>query len=67
MDRLEAELGERLQIIHLNIQDSAGRELAARFNIRLTPTFIMFDSSGNQLWQSVGMLDPNKVYETLTR
>ncbi len=54
-----------MQIIRLNIQDAAGRDFARRYDISITPSFVMFDAHGNEAWRSVGALDPARVRATL--
>ncbi|MBI3360358.1 MAG: hypothetical protein HY023_04535 [Chloroflexi bacterium] len=62
MDRLEEELGPKgLQVIRLNIQDPAGREIGARLGWEFTPTFIMFDAAGREVWREAGVIDPAAV------
>ena len=65
MDELEAELGNQILFIRLNIQESVGRELAPVYGFEFTPTFIFFDAKGNELWRSVGNFDPQKVRDSL--
>jgi len=62
VDRLEAELGSKgLQVIRLNVQDPAGREMSERLRAMGVPTFILFDASGREVWRQVGVIDPQKV------
>ncbi len=65
MDGLETELGSKLRIIRLNVQDSVGRELAPVYHFEYTPTFIFFDARGNELWRSIGEIDPARVRASL--
>ncbi len=65
MDGLEAELGPRLHILRLNIQNSVGRELAPVYDFEYTPTYILFDASGHELWRSIGEIDPRRVRDLL--
>ncbi len=65
VDALEQELGERLHILRLNVQEPVGRELAPVYGFQYTPTFIFFDAQGNELWRSVGQLDPQRVRQSL--
>jgi thiol-disulfide isomerase/thioredoxin len=71
VDQLEAELdaeisiGKQLHIVRLNVQDDVGRELAAAYDFEFTPTFILFDSQGNEMWRSVGTFDPQMVRDSL--
>jgi thiol-disulfide isomerase/thioredoxin len=61
VDGLEAELGDNLHIIRINIQDQIGRELGPVYQFEYTPTFIYFDAKGNELWRTIGEIDPQRV------
>ena len=65
MDGLETELGPKLHILRLNIQDQVGRELAPVYNFEYTPTYIFFDAKGNELWRSVGEIDVQRVRDSV--
>lgn len=65
MDELELEVGDEIHIIRLNIQESIGMELAPVYDFEFTPTFIYFDSEGNEIWRMVGDFDPQRVRDTL--
>jgi thioredoxin-related protein len=65
VDGIENEFAGRLLVIRLNIQESVGRELAPVYGFEFTPTFIFFDAQGNELWRSVGDLDPDQVRQSL--
>lgn len=65
MDELELELGDQIHFIRLNIQEEVGMELAPVYGFEFTPTFIYFDSQGNELWRMVGDFDPQRVKDTL--
>lgn len=65
MDELELELGDDIHFIQLNIQEEIGMELAPVYGFEATPTFIYFDSEGNELWRMVGDFDPQRVRNTL--
>jgi thioredoxin-related protein len=65
VDGLEQELGNRIHFIRLNIQEKVGMELAPVFGFQYTPTFIFFDSKGNEVWRTVGELNPQKVRDSL--
>jgi thioredoxin-related protein len=67
VDELEVELGHQVLFIRLNIQESVGRELAPVYGFEFTPTFIFFDAQGNELWRSVGELDPQKLRDSIVR
>lgn len=65
MDRLEDELGDRLDIIRVNIQEPVGRELAGSLGFQYTPTFIFFDENGIEVWREVGGLNEQKLRDSL--
>lgn len=61
----EISIGKQLHIVRLNIQDGVGKELAAAYDFEFTPTFIFFDSQGNEMWRTVGRFDPQMVRDSL--
>jgi len=65
VDGLEEELGDKIHIIRLNAQESVGRELSPIYGFGFTPTFIFFDAQGNEVWRSVGQIDPQLVRDSL--
>jgi thioredoxin 1 len=65
VNSLEEELGDKIHIIRINAQETVGQELAPVYGFNFTPTFIMFDSKGTELWRQVGELNPQKVRESL--
>lgn len=67
MDKLKDEYGDRLVLLKVDIQSEAGKEIAREFNSSLTPTFVMFDGEGNELWRSIGKIDPDKVRKTILK
>ena len=58
-------MGDKLHIIRLNIQENVGRELADVYGFEYTPTYIFFDAKGNELWRSIGEIDPQKVADSV--
>jgi thioredoxin-related protein len=67
VDGLEGELGAKIHIIRLNIQEPVGRELAPVYGFQYTPTFIFFDSQGNERWRQVGDLNPERVRQSVSQ
>jgi thioredoxin-related protein len=65
VDELENELMDQVLFIRLNIQEEVGRELAPVYGFEFTPTFILFDGTGNELWRDVGGIDPQRVRESI--
>jgi hypothetical protein len=65
VDGLEQELGTKLDIVRINIQEPVGRELAPVYDFEYTPTYNYFDSKGAELWRTIGEIDPQKVRDSL--
>lgn len=65
LDALEAELKGRLSIVRLDISSPAGRQLSAQLNAHFTPTFILFDAEGREIWRAVGELNAAAVRDAL--
>ncbi len=65
VDGIEREFEGRLKVIRVNIQEPAGQLLGKKFRFEFTPTFIFFDADGEELWRTVGAIDPNEVRRSL--
>jgi len=65
VDAVEREFGEALRVIRLNVQDPAGRALARSYGFEFTPTFVLLDADGRELWRSVFALDPARIRDLL--
>ena len=67
MDGLETEMGTRLHVLRVNIQETVGRELAPVYDFEYTPTYIFFDAQGKELWRSVGEIDVQRVRDSMPK
>jgi thioredoxin-related protein len=47
--------------LRLNVHNQDARRLLERLNFRFTPTFILFDGQGQEVWRSVGSIDADKI------
>lgn len=56
VERLAAQYDGQVRFIRLNAYSAAGRDLAADYQLRTTPTFVFLDASGNELGRSLGVL-----------
>ena len=65
VDSLETEMGDRLHIVRVNVQEDPGRSLAAQYRLAFTPTFIFFDAAGKEQWRSVGTLKLEMVRQSV--
>lgn len=65
IDRIEREHAGQLVVIRLNVQEAAGHTFAERIGLRATPTFVFFDSRGEEKWRTIGAVDPTLVRQSL--
>ena len=61
VDGIENELRGELLVMRVNIQTEEGKELANRYNSVVTPTFLLFDKRGQEIYRSIGQIDPQAV------
>lgn len=58
MRELEPQLEEAgIDVLLVNIHDATGQVLMDRYDFRLSPTYLIFDSKGSQVWK--GNLRPS--------
>lgn len=65
VDRLEAQYPDQLQVIRVDIQSEAGKTIAQEYGLFLTPSFLFFDSQGQEILRMVGSLDTNQISDLL--
>jgi thioredoxin-related protein len=65
VDGIEREFKDRLLVIHIDILDPVGKEVGRHFDFKYTPTFILFNSEGEELWRTIGAIDPSKLRQSL--
>ena len=61
MDRLEREAANRLQILRVNVKEPIGIEIADRYRVSFTPTFLLFSSTGAPEEEFTLVLDRARV------
>jgi thioredoxin-related protein len=61
---LKEEFPAQLQVVSVDVQSGLGRELTQEYG-KFTPTFVLFDPQGEELWRMVGSLDPAQVRQYL--
>ena len=66
VDSLEREMGDRLRVVRLNVASAAGQELALQLQVdNRTPSFVLLDPDGNELWRGFGIFDDVAVRAAL--
>jgi hypothetical protein len=61
VDRLEQELADQLHVVRLNALDREGTVLGRQLGLRLTPTYVLFDASGEELWRGRGSITHDEI------
>jgi thioredoxin-related protein len=58
---LESEWGDSVRVVQVNIQAADNQALIERLDARFTPTFVLFDADGEEVWRSVGAINRDEV------
>lgn len=53
---LTSEIGDRAQVMKLNVQDGLALPLMREYNAFSTPTFIVFNDLGQEVWRQTGTI-----------
>ena len=61
MNGLEEEWAGSVEVVQVNIQDRENRALIERVGAQFTPTFVLFDGAGQEVWRSVGSINAGEV------
>jgi thiol-disulfide isomerase/thioredoxin len=61
MDRLERDAGNRLQMLRVDVKDPIGAQIADRYRVTFTPTFLLFNSLGAPEEEFTLVLDRTRV------
>ena len=65
MDGIERQYAGELTVVRVDVQDPAARPWLERFAFRVTPTFVLLDGRGQEVWRSVGSIDAAQVTTAL--
>ncbi|MGD2057478.1 MAG: thioredoxin family protein [Anaerolineales bacterium] len=63
--KIETEFADELLVVKVNVLEEATKPLRKRFEFQYTPTFIFLNPEGQEIWRTVGVLDPQHVASTL--
>lgn len=56
---------DNVDVLLVDIHDDIGRDLTRRYNFRATPTYILFDGTGNELWRGHSVPSPNEILDQI--
>ena len=65
MDKLERELEGEAKVLHLNVMEDVGRQLAARHGVTGVPAFILLDGEGEVILKQFGMPDREAITQAV--
>lgn len=54
---IEQDYGNRLRVVHLDARDPDNRAVAAQIGVQMTPTYVLFDAQGSEVWRSSGTVN----------
>jgi len=61
VDGIERQHAGELMVVRVNVQDASSRPWLERFAFRVTPTFVLLDGQGEEVWRSVGSIDAAQI------
>ncbi|UCG24436.1 MAG: thioredoxin family protein [Chloroflexota bacterium] len=61
MNGLKEDWAGSIQVLQVNVHDRENRALIERLDAQFTPTFLLFDAFGQEVWRSVGQIDADEV------
>jgi thiol-disulfide isomerase/thioredoxin len=51
VDGIVADIGDRFNVVRINIHSTAGRELREDYGFSFTPEFVLLDAAGQEVWR----------------
>ena len=67
MGGLERELGDRVQVVRLNVDDEVGQRARVVFGVQKVPTIILLNADGSEIYRTEGKLPrTQEIRETLS-
>ena len=61
MEGLRETWGEEVQVVQLNVHDDNAQAILAQLGFRFTPTFILLNGTGREVWRTTGVIDADEV------
>lgn len=54
---LEEEWGDQVLVVQVDIHGRENQTLLSDLDVQFTPTFVLYDLKGQEVWRSVGAID----------
>lgn len=61
LNQLESDLADKLKVVRIDVASAAGQEFSRQLNLQFTPTFVLFNAQGQEIWRQAGGLDDDEV------
>ena len=46
-----------MDLLRVNVQDPTAQNVLQQLNFRFTPTFVLLDGDGREVWRAIGSID----------
>ena len=60
---LEEEWGDQVLVVQVDIHAEENQTLLSSLDVQFTPTFVLYDLKGQEVWRSVGAIDAVEARE----
>jgi thiol-disulfide isomerase/thioredoxin len=58
---LEEEWGDQVIVVQVDIHARENQTLLSNLDVQFTPTFVLYDLKGQEVWRSVGAIDAKEA------
>ena len=62
---LRSEWGDDVQVVQIDVHRSENQALIDQIGFRFTPTFVLYDEDGREIWRASGGLSADEVRRQL--
>ena len=62
---LRSEWGGEVRVVQIDVHRKENRSLIERIGFRFTPTFVLYDEDGEEVWRASGALNADEVRRLL--
>jgi protein-disulfide isomerase len=63
--RIEQQLDAGVTLLHVDVMTAEGLALASRYGVRATPTLVVLDGAGAQVYASMGIPNVSAVMDAV--
>lgn len=65
VDQMERDLGDRAELLRLNVKSGPGRQLAGLWGVSGVPTFVVLDGDGQAVYVRAGAPDIEAIHQAV--